>query len=213
MLRSGGLNPVFITSKADAKLAAKRTAWGKVMNCGQICLAPDYVLLDPSVETAFVESFIQTMNKFFPNGTQDKDNYARLVNERHFKRITGLLERSKGQVMFGGNSDLADKWIEPTLVKVDSLEDSLLSEEIFGPLLPYYVVQGGLQEMVGIVRTLGDCPLGIYAFTNDKKEQDFGTLLLPIFGAARVAVQSAPSRATSTNLRIDEYVCADDRQY
>jgi acyl-CoA reductase-like NAD-dependent aldehyde dehydrogenase len=131
------------------------------------------VLLDPSVETAFVESYIQTLNSFFPNGTKDKDNFARIVNERHFKRIMGILERSKGQVVFGGKSDLADKWIEPTLVKVDSLDDALLGEEIFGPVLPYYVVPGGLQEMVQIVRKLGDCPLAIYAFTNDKKEQDF----------------------------------------
>ncbi|KAA8906002.1 Aldehyde/histidinol dehydrogenase [Sphaerosporella brunnea] len=171
ILELGGLNPVLITSKADAKLAAKRTAWGKVINCGQICLAPDYVLLDPSTETAFVESFIKTMNEFFPNGTQDRDNYARIINERHFDRIMGLLERTKGQVVFGGKSDRADKWIEPTLVKLESLDDSLLSEEIFGPLLPYYVVHGGLPEMIQHVRTLGDCPLALYAFTNDEKEK------------------------------------------
>jgi acyl-CoA reductase-like NAD-dependent aldehyde dehydrogenase len=175
---SGGVNPTLITSKADAKLAAKRIAWGKLMNSGQVCLCPNYVLLDPSVETAFVESYIQTMNSFFPNGTQDK-NFSRIVNERHTKRIMGLLERSQGQVVFGGKSDLADKWIEPTLVKCDSLDDALLGEEIFGPVLPYYVVTGGLQEMVQIVRKLGDCPLAIYAFTNDKKEQDFSALFFP----------------------------------
>lgn len=170
---SGGLNPVFVTTKADVKLAAKRTAWGKVHNCGQICISPDYVLLDPSVEQDFVEGYIQAINKFLPNGTKDDHNYARIVNERHFKRITGLLERSKGSIVYGGKSDITENWIEPTLVKVDSLEDSLLGEEIFGPVLPYLVVKGGLEEMVQTVRTLGDCPLGLYAFTGDKKEQEF----------------------------------------
>jgi acyl-CoA reductase-like NAD-dependent aldehyde dehydrogenase len=135
--------------------------------------------MEPSAEAAFVEGFIQAINQFFPNGTKDKDNLGRIVNERHFQRIMGLLERSKGTVKFGGNADLADKWIEPTLVKVDSLDDALLSEEIFGPVLPYYIVQGGLQEMISIIRKIGDCPLGLYAFTNDAKEQEFSELSLP----------------------------------
>ena len=146
------------------------------MNCGQLCVAPDYVLVDPSCETAFVESYIKTVHKFFPNGTQDPDNYARIINERHFNRIVGMLERSKGKIVFGGQSDPKDKWIEPTIIKVDSLDDSLLAEEIFGPLLPYIVVPGGLQEMLGIVRKLGDCPLALYAFTHDKKQQEMGML-------------------------------------
>lgn len=171
----GGLNPVVITSTADAKLAGPRVAWGKLMNCGQICLAPDYVLIDPSCEAAFVESYIKTMHKFFPNGTQDPDNFARIINERHFNRIVGMLENSKGKIVFGGRSDAEDKWIEPTVIRVDSLDDSLLGEEIFGPLLPYVVVPGGLQEMLGIVRKVGDCPLALYAFTRDKKEKEMST--------------------------------------
>ncbi|KAF8244505.1 putative aldehyde dehydrogenase [Wilcoxina mikolae CBS 423.85] len=173
ILELGGLNPVFITTKGDAKLAAKRIAWAKVHNAGQICLSPNYVLMEPGVEAAFLEGFSQAIGQFFPNGTKDKENLGRIVNERHFKRIMGLLESSKGTVIFGGNADLTDRWIEPTLVKVNSLDDALLHEEIFGPVLPYYIVQGGLQEMVGIMRSVGDCPLGLYAFTKDKKEQEF----------------------------------------
>jgi len=174
----GGLNPVLITSAADTKLAGPRVAWGKVLNAGQVCLAPNYVLVDPSCEAAFAESFIKAMQQFFPNGTQDPDNLARIVNERHFRRILGMLEKSKGKIVFGGRSDPNDKWIEPTLIRVDSLDDSLLSEEIFGPLLPYVVVPGGVQEMLQVVRRLGDCPLALYAFTRDKKEQEMGTSML-----------------------------------
>lgn len=173
ILELGGLNPVFITSKADAKLAGKRIGWGKVHNAGQICISPDYVMVDPSMEEAFVQSFTDAINEFYPNGTDDKENFGRIVNDRHFKRITGLLEKSKGEVKFGGKSDAAERWIEPTLVKIGGLDDALLSEEIFGPVLPYMIVEGGVQEMSSIVRKVGDCPLGLYAFTNDAKEQEY----------------------------------------
>ena len=148
-------------------------AWGKVHNCGQICLSPDYVMLDARVEAAFVDGFAQALANFYPSGSAaDKNSYGRIVNERHFQRITGLLQRSAGTVKVGGKSDPADRWIEPTLVKVDSLQDALLSEEIFGPVLPYYVVAGGVDEMLAIVRSVCDCPLALYLFSNDKREQE-----------------------------------------
>lgn len=148
-------------------------AWGKVHNCGQICLSPDYVMLDASVEAAFVDGFAQALAGFYPAGSAaDKNSYGRIVNDRHFQRITGLLQRSAGTVKVGGRSDAGERWIEPTLVKIDSLHDALLSEEIFGPVLPYYVVSGGVDEMLAIVRTVGDCPLALYLFSNDKREQE-----------------------------------------
>jgi beta-apo-4'-carotenal oxygenase len=174
ILELGGLNPTFITSKVgDAKLAAKRIAWGKVHNCGQICLSPDYVLIDPSVEAAFVEGYVSSLKQFHPNGSRELGQMSRIVNERHFNRIKGLLDNTKGEIVCGGQSDEAEKWIEPTLIKVDSLEDSLFSEEIFGPLMPYYVVKGGIGEMTTIARKIGDTPLAAYAFTDDEQEQNY----------------------------------------
>lgn len=170
---SGGLNPVLITASADPKLAAKRTLWTKVHNCGQICIAADYALVDPSLEAAFVEACKQSIKEFLPNGTNDPANNGRIVNRRHYDRIKGLLDNTKGTIVVGGNCDPERTWIEPTVVKITSLDDALLSEEIFGPVLPYYVVKGGVQEMVKIANGICDTPLGFYAFTNNKEEEEY----------------------------------------
>ena len=170
---SGGLNPVLVTASADPKLAAQRTLWTKVNNCGQICIAADYALVDPSQEAAFVEACKQSIKEFLPNGTNDPANGGRIVNRRHYDRIKGLLDNSKGKIIVGGNSDPERNWIEPTVVKITSLDDSLLSEEIFGPILPYYVVSGGVKEMVKIANGICDTPLGFYAFTNNKEEEEY----------------------------------------
>lgn len=171
LLELGGLNPVIITSNADAKLAARRTVWTKIHNCGQICIAADYALVHPSAEAAFVEGYKASVAEFLPNGTYDPKNYGHIVNRRHFDRITGLLARSAGETVLGGQSDGEKLWIEPTLVRVDSPQDALLSEEIFGPILPYLLVDT-TTEMCSLVAQIGDTPLAVYAFSNDKAEQE-----------------------------------------
>jgi beta-apo-4'-carotenal oxygenase len=172
-LSSGGLNPCLITESADAKLAGTRTAWGKCHNSGQICIAPDYVLVHPSVETEFVGAYIQALNRFFPEGAAKSPDLSRIINNRHFHRIKGLLENSKGTVLYGGEMDESRCFIAPTLVKVTDLEDSLLSEEIFGPVLPMLVVED-LDKMIALARKIGECPLGLYIFSNVKKDQEKG---------------------------------------
>lgn len=176
---SGGLNPVIVTANADPRLAARRTLWTKTHNCGQICIAADYALVEASKEAAFVEACKETLKEFFPNGTSDPANSGRIVNERHYNRIKKLLDTTKGKIIVGGNSDPARNWIEPTVIRIDSLDDSLLSEEIFGPLLPYYVYNGGVETAVRISNGICDTPLGFYAFTNDKKEEEYR---MPSFG-------------------------------
>ncbi|KAL7271039.1 Hexadecenal dehydrogenase [Rhizina undulata] len=171
ILELGGLNPVLITKSADAKLAARRVAWAKVHNAGQICICPNYIMIHPDLEADFVETYIAHMKKFFPNGAKASPDFGRIVNDRHFKRIKNLLDNTQGTILYGSDTDESEKYIEPTLVKVHNADDSLLSEEIFGPVLPMLVVKE-LDEMLSLVRQIGDSPLGLYAFANEKDVQE-----------------------------------------
>lgn len=170
---SGGQNPVLVTSKANVKIAARRVLWGKVHNCGQICIAANHALVDASKETEWVESCASALKRFLPNGTKDPENYGRIVNERHWNRISSLLDNTSGQIVIGGGRDKSALWIEPTIVKVTSIDDPLLKSEIFGPVLPYLVVEGGVKEMVKLVKLIADCPLALYPFTEDKAEEKY----------------------------------------
>lgn len=162
---------MFVTKSADVKTAAKRIAWGKVHNAGQICLGPDYVLIHPSLEREFVESFKNALKIYLPNGAQASPDYGKIVNDRNFNRIKKLLDNSSGTVLCGGSVDESTRFIEPTLVKVTNSSDSLLSEEIFGPVIPMMVV-GKVDEMVLLAKRLGDTPLAMYIFSADKLEQE-----------------------------------------
>jgi beta-apo-4'-carotenal oxygenase len=172
---------VFVTKSADVKTAAKRIAWGKVHNAGQICLGPDYVLIHPSLEREFVESFKNALEIYLPNGAQASPDYGKIVNDRNFNRIKKLLDNSGGAVLCGGSVDESTRFIEPTLVKVTNSSDSLLSEEIFGPVIPMMVVEK-VDEMVLLAKRLGDTPLAMYVFSADKLEQEKSKSILAHLG-------------------------------
>lgn len=165
------MNPCFITKSADAKLAAKRIAWGKFHNLGQVCLAPNYVIIHPSLEAEFVGAFVQSLKEFFPEGASKSPDLGRIVNTRCYHRITELLNNTKGTILYGGGQDESRLFIEPTLVKITSPEDSLLSEEIFGPLLPMLAVED-LDSMISVARKVGDSPLALYIFSGEKEEEE-----------------------------------------
>lgn len=170
LLELGGMNPAIITKNADIKLATRRLVWGKVLNAGQVCLSPDYALVPSTMEAAFVANFAASMKEFFPEGTQKSEDLTRLVNERHFDRVKKMLDNTKGKIVIGGHTDRADLFIDITLVKVESEDDSLLSDEIFGPLFPYMVIDD-VDDQISFANRVSDTPLALYAFTNDKTEQ------------------------------------------
>lgn len=172
---SGGINPTFVTESANAKIAAKRVCWGKIHNAGQICIAPNYVLIHPSQEQEFVQSFIQSVKAYLPNGAIGSPDMASIIDMRSYHRIKGLLEKTTGMILYGGNTDEATKFIEPTLVKVTDPNDALLSEEIFGPILPILVVER-VDDMLALAKRIGDTPLAMYIFSGDKAEQEHSKL-------------------------------------
>ncbi|OLL22953.1 Aldehyde dehydrogenase, dimeric NADP-preferring [Neolecta irregularis DAH-3] len=164
ILELGGKSPAIVTCSADIKLAAKRIAWGKCLNGAQTCVAPDYILIDKSVQDEFIAEFKKAVESFYPNGSCEDGVFARIISDRHFERLEGLLNGSSGQIVFGGNVDSSTRYISPTLVK-----DCSPDEEIFGPILPMVTTSSTL-DAISFVNKWHKCPLALYAFTSDKHE-------------------------------------------
>ncbi|KAF9446039.1 NAD-aldehyde dehydrogenase [Macrolepiota fuliginosa MF-IS2] len=164
-LELGGKSPVFIDPNCDLETAAKRILWGKVVNAGQTCVAPDYVLVPRDFQDKFVSALKEVADKFYPESTSAPGIYSRLVTPQAFNRIKGLLDNTKGSVALGGETDAATKFISPTVVKDVGVEDSLMSEEIFGPVLPIVPVKD-VDEAIAFVNS-HDHPLALYVFSRD----------------------------------------------
>jgi len=166
-LELGGKSPVFIDPRGDLQLAANRILWGKLVNAGQTCIAPDYVLVPRSSQEAFVEALKVAYQKFYPDSPEAEGAFGRVVNDQAFDRISKLLEASKGTVVFGGDTDSATKYIAPTVHKDVQMDDALMQEEIFGPVLPIVPVDS-LDEAISFVNA-HDHPLALYVFSQDAK--------------------------------------------
>lgn len=164
-LELGGKSPAIVDASADLKLAAKRIAFGKLLNGGQTCVAPDYVLVEASVRDKLVRNFKEVLDELFPNG--DYSDHVRIVNERHYQEKKALLE---GQtIAFGGVFDDERHTLEPTvLIDVDP-ESAVMQEEIFGPILPV-LTWNKLDEAIDFVRNRPK-PLALYLFTGKKDSE------------------------------------------
>ncbi len=161
-LELGGKSPVIVAADADVETAAKRIAWTKLINSGQICIAPDYVLVDESVRDTLVSKITEAITKFRAEDTGG----LRIVNERHFGRLTGALAATKGDVAIGGGSNEASLEIEPTVVVDPDPSEPLMTDEIFGPILPIVTVRS-LDEAITFVNSRPK-PLAAYLFTKSK---------------------------------------------
>lgn len=167
-LELGGRNPAIITKHADPKLAARRLLWAKTLNAGQVCVSQNCTFVDRDLVPAFVQALKDTLAEFYPNGVRDSPDYGRIVNQRQFHRLKKMLDASNGKIVVGGTMDEADLFIEPTVVVVDDVNDSLLTDESFGPLLPILPVTD-LDEAIKIANEIHDTPLGCYAFGNKQE--------------------------------------------
>lgn len=169
-LELGGKSPVIIDPACDLKMAAKRILWGKVVNAGQTCVAPDYILVPRDFQDTFVQALKEVYEEFYPDADKrsaEPDVYSRIVSPQAYGRIAGLLEKTKGTVVFGGEVDKDKKFIAPTVVKDVGPDDSLMSEEIFGPLLPVVPVDN-LDAAIRFVNER-DHPLALYVFSQDSQ--------------------------------------------
>jgi aldehyde dehydrogenase (NAD+) len=137
--------------------------WGKFLNAGQTCIAPDYVLVERSVQDALVDKMADTLREFYGATPQHSDSLCRIVSDRHLQRLKGLIESSGGTVVVGGESDDADRYLAPTLIVDPDLEAPLMQEEIFGPVLPIIAVDH-LSEALDFINARPK-PLAMYLFS------------------------------------------------
>ena len=161
-LELGGKSPVIVSADADIDVAAKRIAWTKLINSGQTCIAPDYVLADAKIRDELVSKIKDAVTKFESADSTGK----RIVNQRHFDRLTASLAATKGNVAIGGGSDASKLSIQPTVVVDPDPTEPLMTDEIFGPILPVITVQS-LDEAISFVNSRPK-PLAAYLFTKTK---------------------------------------------
>ena len=169
-LELGGKNPAIVTKKADIRLAARRLLWSKTMNAGQVCVSQNYILADKEVVPGFVEELKKAIAEFFPKGTKDSQDYGRIIDARSFARIKKMLDNTSGRIVIGGTMDAEKLFIEPTVVEVSDISDTLIVDESFGPIIPIFPV-ADLDEAIHIANTVHSTPLGIYPF-GSKEETD-----------------------------------------
>lgn len=163
-LELGGKSPCIVDKKADLKLAAKRIVFGKYLNCGQTCVAPDYIYCHCDIKDALLAEIIKQIQKQYGKRPLENEEYGKIINEKHFRRLCGLMEKEK--IVYGGKTNPAALQIEPTVLDRVSFDDAVMQEEIFGPILPVLT----FSSIGEAIRTLVAMPhpLALYVFTKDK---------------------------------------------
>jgi beta-apo-4'-carotenal oxygenase len=163
VLELGGRNPAIVTKRADIRLVARRLLWAKTMNAGQVCISQNYILADKEVVPTLIAELKVALKEFFPNGTKENPDFGHIVNSSNFNRIKKMLDNTSGKIVIGGTMDAEKLYIEPTVIEVSDVGDSLLVDESFGPLIPIYPVSN-LDEAISIANSIHATPLGVYAF-------------------------------------------------
>lgn len=192
-LELGGKNPCIVDETANLKVASKRIVFGKFLNCGQTCIAPDFILVHESVKKDFTDKIIERIKKIYNEDVENSENYSRIINKKHFSRLIKLLEKDK--IIYGGKNNPNSNFIEPTLIDGSNFNSSLMKEEIFGPILPV-VSYSNKNELKKILDNYKD-PLAFYIFSNDKK---FSNELIKRYSFGGAAVNDTISQIVNHRL-------------
>jgi aldehyde dehydrogenase (NAD+) len=163
-LELGGKNPCIIDETANIKLAARRIVWGKLINGGQTCIAPDYLLIHTDVKDEFVANYQKEVTKAYGDNPEDSKDYPRIVNQRNFDRLALMLENE--EILVGGQINRDDNYIAPTLINEPKLESEVMKGEIFGPISP--VISYQTEKDIHTVISNYEKPLALYVFTGKK---------------------------------------------
>lgn len=164
-LELGGKSPVIVDETANLKLAARRIAFGKILNAGQTCVAPDYLFIHHSVRDRFLEEYGNALNEFFPEGRYSE--MPVIINEKHFQRVTRLMKGEK--TVIGGETDESRRFIEPAVLTGITPDSPIMQEEIFGPVLPI-MTYSELEECIRFIRSRPR-PLALYLFTENRSAE------------------------------------------
>lgn len=166
VLELGGKSPCVITKSANLEIAAKRITFGKFVNAGQTCIAPDFIWIDEMIKDKFMAILKQTLIDFYGNEMQSNPDFPRIINQKQFLRLEKYL--SDGKIYFGGKTDAVDNYIQPTILDDISFDDAIMQDEIFGPILPILTFKN-LAEVIEHNHQ-NEKPLAMYFFTTKKSE-------------------------------------------
>ncbi len=179
-LELGGKSPAIVDHTANLEIAAKRIVWGKFVNSGQTCIAPDYVLVEEKVKDKFIDLLQKTIQQFYGSNPQESPDLGRIVNRNHFDRLQRMLDQEREQIIFGGDYDPEDLFIQPTLLKDIDFTSPSMQEEIFGPILPII----SYQDLPATIRHIKKMPkpLAAYMFSEHERAQNYFLEELPFGG-------------------------------
>lgn len=169
-LELGGKSPVIVDSSANIDRAAKRIMWGKCLNAGQTCIAPDYVLVQSEVKERLIVKMKEALIATYGMDAQQAINYGRIVNAREFDRVAAILERDAAKIVYGGKTDSEDLYIEPTILDNVSWDSAAMEDELFGPILPVLEYRE-LDEAINMINRRPK-PLALYLFTENKAVEE-----------------------------------------
>lgn len=164
-LELGGKSPCIVDDTASIKLSAKRIIFGKLLNCGQTCVAPDYVLVNKKVKNEFIKFAKEYIDNFLGKNPLQNIEYPKIISEKHFSRISKLMENET--ILYGGKSDENSLKIEPTILDIKNINSEIMQEEIFGPILPIIEYEN-IEDAISYIKS-HEKPLALYLFTNSKK--------------------------------------------
>ena len=167
-LELGGKSPTIIDEKCNINKAAKRIAWSKFLNNGQVCIAPDYLFVHNKIKEKFIKQLISSIKDLYSNDPIKSDDYCRIVNKKHFNRLINLLEDAKqlgSNIIYGGNINEKENFIEPTLLDNISEKSKMYKEEIFGPLFPIFDFNK-IEDVIEFINK-NEKPLALYIFSNN----------------------------------------------
>ncbi len=165
VLELGGKSPCIVDESANIKLAAKRIVFGKYLNCGQTCVAPDYILCESSIKDKFIYEVIKQIKKQYGDNPLENENYGKIINEKHFERLCGLIDKNK--VVVGGETNSKTNQIAPTVMDNVTESDAVMGEEIFGPIMPILTFDN-FDDLIQELKDK-DKPLALYLFSSNKK--------------------------------------------
>lgn len=165
-LELGGKSPVIVDETANIKVASDRISFGKFTNAGQTCVAPDYILVNRKVKNELIQALKQSIHEFYGKDIQKSPDFGRIVNEKHFNRLSELLAVHQNEISFSGKTDASERYIEPTILEGINPSHKIMQEEIFGPLLPI-ITYDDFDEALDIIQSKSK-PLSLYLFSEDE---------------------------------------------
>lgn len=169
-LELGGKSPVIVDETANISVSAHRIIWGKTINAGQTCIAPDHVFVHENVKENLITEMIHSIKEFYGENPEESNDFSRIINEKHFDRITSIIKKDSHGIRYGGRSNKENLYIEPTLIDISFPESASMDEEIFGPVLPI-ISYSNLDDVVSSINKRPK-PLALYIFSEDTSIQN-----------------------------------------